>query len=216
MFNARSSCTAAPAALSKNRLCQMAVRSTHSWKIAGRAWQRQTRANAAARTPGTVGDSGLNLEVIIHLWSSATQHVRFHFSGLSVWDVQFGHGAGCFTCPAQGSFFMLHAPQIARADQKIAPYNLDWRNRSLNPHLVVVNWPSHTRGFLSWHVCAICGIFGGLSSFQTMIRTTPVEIHTPFKCTHQVKHNILHLLLCTEGCCSFWRQMWGVRGAQWG
>lgn len=55
---------------------------------AGRAVHAQLENNEqglAESTPGTTGDSGLDLGVIIHLRPSATQHVMFHFGGFSVW-----------------------------------------------------------------------------------------------------------------------------------
>lgn len=82
----------------------------------------------------------LRSEVIIHLGSSATQHVRFHFSGLSVGDVQFGHEAGRFTCPAPASFFSSPRSANSRSRfRKMVHITSDWSNHSLNAHLVVLN-----------------------------------------------------------------------------
>lgn len=63
-------------------VCSGNLQKPHS--PAGRAVHAQLENDGqglAESTPGTTGDSGLDLGVIIHLRSSATQHVRFHFNG---------------------------------------------------------------------------------------------------------------------------------------
>ena len=90
---------------------QLQRRSPTTASPAGRAVHAQFEHNGQGLAEsGTIGDSGLDLGVIIHLWCSATEHVRFHLGGLSVWHLQVGHNASCFTCPLPGVFFGLNAP----------------------------------------------------------------------------------------------------------